>query len=213
LTGLAIDYAADPNILPEAYRQRDLAPRQRKPLAEFVFGGQWGTAIPVLAHGTTHRVPHTATIMKSGEGQTLAVVGDLYTFLATGEDTDGQYAMWDAAVLPNGGPPPHFHTREVEAFFVLEGQVNFQVSGEPHVAGPGTLLNVPTGIVHAFKNETQQRARMLIWVAPAGLEKMFEEIGQPMASQDAVPPPVTQADIDRILAVAPKYGIHIKLPT
>jgi hypothetical protein len=43
LTGLAIGYAADPNTLPETYRQRDLALRQRKPLAEFVFGGQWGT--------------------------------------------------------------------------------------------------------------------------------------------------------------------------
>ena len=42
LTGLAIGYAGDPSILPDAYRQRDLAPRQRKPLAEFVFGGQWG---------------------------------------------------------------------------------------------------------------------------------------------------------------------------
>ena len=42
LTGLAIGYAGDPNTLAEVYRQRDLAPRQRKPLAEFVFGGQWG---------------------------------------------------------------------------------------------------------------------------------------------------------------------------
>jgi nitroreductase len=44
LTGLAIGYAADPAILAEVYRQRDLAPRQRKALAEFVFGGEWGTA-------------------------------------------------------------------------------------------------------------------------------------------------------------------------
>ncbi len=48
LTGLAIGYVADPNVLPEAYRQRDLAPRQRKPLAEFVFGGQWGTASNIV---------------------------------------------------------------------------------------------------------------------------------------------------------------------
>ena len=48
LTGLAIGYVADPNTLPEAYRQRDLAPRQRKPLAEFVFGGQWGTASNIV---------------------------------------------------------------------------------------------------------------------------------------------------------------------
>ncbi len=49
LTGLAIGYATDPNTLPEKYRQRDLAPRQRKPLGEFVFGGQWGTASALVA--------------------------------------------------------------------------------------------------------------------------------------------------------------------
>src|SRR5262249_15160224 len=44
LTGLAIGYAADPSVLPENLRGRDLAPRTRRPLAEFVFGNQWGTA-------------------------------------------------------------------------------------------------------------------------------------------------------------------------
>jgi nitroreductase len=44
LTGLAIGYAADPMTLPENLRPRDLAPRPRKPLTEFVFGGDWGTA-------------------------------------------------------------------------------------------------------------------------------------------------------------------------
>jgi nitroreductase len=44
LTGLAIGYAADPNILPKRLRERDLTPRTRKPLSEFVFGGEWGAA-------------------------------------------------------------------------------------------------------------------------------------------------------------------------
>ncbi len=44
LTGLAIGYAADPNTLPEKFKERDLASRTRKPLAEFVFCGEWGTA-------------------------------------------------------------------------------------------------------------------------------------------------------------------------
>jgi nitroreductase len=43
LTGLAIGYAADPSGLPEKLKERDLAPRTRKPLAEFVFTGAWGT--------------------------------------------------------------------------------------------------------------------------------------------------------------------------
>lgn len=44
LTGIAIGYAAAPDALPEKYRERDLAARTRKPLAEFVFGGEWGAA-------------------------------------------------------------------------------------------------------------------------------------------------------------------------
>lgn len=44
VTGLALGYAAEPNTLPENYRERDLAPRSRKPLSEFVFGGEWRAA-------------------------------------------------------------------------------------------------------------------------------------------------------------------------
>lgn len=44
LTAIAIGYAADPATLPDQVRQRDLAPRTRKPLAEFVFAGTWGTS-------------------------------------------------------------------------------------------------------------------------------------------------------------------------
>jgi nitroreductase len=42
LTGLAIGHLAAPETLPEKIRPRDLAPRTRKPLAEFVFTGSWG---------------------------------------------------------------------------------------------------------------------------------------------------------------------------
>ena len=48
LTGLAIGYAADPSVLPENIRGRDLAKRTRRPLSEFVFGGQWGKASDVV---------------------------------------------------------------------------------------------------------------------------------------------------------------------
>jgi len=41
-----------------------------------------------------------AVIKKLGEGRTIAVVGDVYRFLATGEDTNGKYALWEAIVPP-----------------------------------------------------------------------------------------------------------------
>ena len=48
-TGLAIGYAGDPSGLAAPYRDRDLAPRSRKPLREFVFGGRWGMAAEVVS--------------------------------------------------------------------------------------------------------------------------------------------------------------------
>jgi mannose-6-phosphate isomerase-like protein (cupin superfamily) len=61
------------------------------------------------------------TIRTSTQGRTIAVVGDVYRFLATGEDTNGKYALFEAIVPPGGGPPPHVHSREEEGFYILEG--------------------------------------------------------------------------------------------
>ena len=47
-TAMAIGYKADPAKLPDALKERDLAPRQRKPLSEFVFTGQWGQPSPLV---------------------------------------------------------------------------------------------------------------------------------------------------------------------
>jgi len=47
-TAMAIGYKADPAKLPDALKERDLAPRQRKPLNEFVFTGQWGKPSPLV---------------------------------------------------------------------------------------------------------------------------------------------------------------------
>src|SRR6516164_9728374 len=117
-----------------------------------------------------------AVVRQPGAGRTVAVVGDVYRFLATGEDTGGKYALWEAVVPPGGGPPPHAHSREEEGFYVLEGEITFTVGGQRLVAGAGMFTNMPVGTPHSFKNESGQPAKMLISVAPAGLEQMFFEV-------------------------------------
>jgi nitroreductase len=44
VTGAAIGYPGSVDSLPHGLRDRELAARQRKPLDEFVFAGQWGHA-------------------------------------------------------------------------------------------------------------------------------------------------------------------------
>src|SRR6516225_2469151 len=146
------------------------------------------------------------------QGRTIAIVGDVYRFLATGEDTNGKYALWEAIVPPGGGPPPHVHSREEEGFYVLEGEITFTVNGEQVVAMAGTFANMPVGTPHSFKNESGKTARMLISVAPAGLEKMFFEFGVPLAEGATTALPPMKEEIEKLLAVAPKYGIEIRLP-
>lgn len=146
------------------------------------------------------------------QGRTVAVVGDVYRFLATGDDTNGKYALFEALVPPGGGPPPHVHTREEEGFYVLEGEVTFTINGERVVATPGMFANMPVGTPHTFKNESNAPARMLISVAPAGLERMFFEVGVPLAEGETTAPPPSKAEIEKLLALAPQYGIEIRLP-
>ena len=50
------------------------------------------------------------------------IVGDTYTILLSGADTDGHYCLTDMLVPPGGGPPPHRHDFE-ESFTILEGEV------------------------------------------------------------------------------------------
>jgi len=155
---------------------------------------------------------HPPTLRKPGEGRTIAVVGDVYRFLATAEDTNGKYALWEAIVPPGGGPPPHVHSREEEGFYILEGEITFQIGEERVIATAGMFANMPVGMPHSFKNESDRPARMLLSVAPAGLEQMFFEVGAvlPAGATSAGPP--TKHEIEKLLAVAPRYGIEIRLP-
>jgi len=152
------------------------------------------------------------TLRPPSEGRTIAIVGDVYRFLATGEDTDGKYALFEAIVGPGGGPPPHVHSREEEGFYILEGEIRFMIDGKPVVATAGMFANLPVGIPHSFKNETSRPAKMLILLAPAGLENMFFEIGMPVPQGATAVPPPTKEDMEKLLAVAPKYGVEIRLP-
>jgi quercetin dioxygenase-like cupin family protein len=153
-----------------------------------------------------------AVLRNPGEGRTIAVVGDVYRFLATGEDTNGKYALWEAVVPPGGGPPPHVHSREEEGFYVLEGKITLTISDKRHVASAGMFANMPVGTLHSFKNEGSRPAKMLISVAPAGLEQMFFEVGVPVPPGATTAAPPTKEEIERLLAAAPRYGIEIKLP-
>ncbi len=145
------------------------------------------------------------------EGKKLWVTDELMTFKVTGQDTGGKYALTDSMVPPQGGPPPHIHYREDEAFWVLEGELEILVGENRFKASAGSFVHLPKGVLHSYQNVGSGPARFLTLMVLAGLERFFEEVGK-LATDLSSAPPFEQEDLDKLLAVAPKYGVQIPPP-
>lgn len=145
-------------------------------------------------------------------GRVFSVVGDRYNFLVTGEESGGAFAMMEFLVPPRHGPPHHVHRREDEVFYVLEGEFEFTVAGQTVHATAGQTLYGKRDVPHTFKNTGDKPGRMLVIITPAGLEKFFAEVGLPLDSPQSAPVEPTPADIQRLLAAAPRYGLEILAP-
>src|SRR4029077_7743736 len=142
----------------------------------------------------------------------VAVVGDVYTILITGEQTAGRYALIDMFVPPGGGPPPHRHDCE-EMFHVLDGEVQVLFRGARSTARAGATVNIPANALHEFKNLADKPARLLCLVSPAGEEQFFLEIGDRVPTRTGPLPVLDEAArLERAVrakTLAPKYKNEI----
>ncbi|MBE7169030.1 MAG: cupin domain-containing protein [Williamsia sp.] len=148
------------------------------------------------------------------EGKNISVAGGTYRILVSGKDTGGAFATIDMLIPPGGGPGPHAHAAIEESFYVLEGEVEVKSEFGSYVATKGSFISIPKGgVVHGFKNKTGQVAHLLCTVVPAGLETFFEEIGQPVAFGQFLPPPaMDEATVKKLQALAEKHGQQVFPP-
>ncbi|MGA0557147.1 cupin domain-containing protein [Larkinella sp. VNQ87] len=158
-----------------------------------------------------HKKPLTVS---PEEGNSVSVAGSTYRILVRGKDTGNAFATIDMLVPPGGGPGPHAHADFEESFYVIDGEIEVKSEFGTYVATKGTFINIPKGgVVHGFKNKTQQTAHLLCTVVPAGLESFFEEIGQPVAAGQFLPPPqLDAATIKKLQAIAETYGQQVFPP-
>jgi quercetin dioxygenase-like cupin family protein len=139
--------------------------------------------------------------------------GWLLTFLATGEDTQGRFALIEAVTRKGNVPPPHIHHREDESFYILEGDMTASVGSQSIKGTPGTLVFMPRRVAHSFEIHSEL-LRMLILLTPAGLEGYFKECSVPAPAMTLPPPAdVPYSDILKLTAVSQRYGIESVSPT
>lgn len=152
-------------------------------------------------------------VVGAGEGPVYRVVADIVTFKAVAEDTGGAYSLFEDRTTPGMGTPPHLQRYEDESFVVLEGTYTFLVGDQRRVLHQGDYAFVPRGTVHAFTNTGDAPARLLIVVTPGGIhEQFFAEAGEPIADPANPPAPSGPPDVQRLIAIAAKYGIEILPP-
>lgn len=151
--------------------------------------------------------------LHANAGEAYWVMGDTFTYLVTGAESNGSYFTLIADVGPYGGPPPHIHHLEEEQFYVLEGELAFSVGDQTFQVKAGDFVHIPRETVHSFKNGGTP-SRLLATFSPAGIEGFFREVGERVKDRFASPPAVTEETAARLLAVeaAGWKGHHDTLP-
>ncbi len=122
----------------------------------------------------------TAAFRRLADVPTILTPGISMHLLATGDLTDEAFGLFERHMGPRaGGPEPHVHRTFSESFYVLDGTVRFY-DGEQWVeGGRGDFLHVPKGGIHAFKNDADADAAMLILFAPGSArERFFQEAAE-----------------------------------
>ena len=166
-----------------------------------------------LVNGAASAAERQVHYVPSGSGKTYRSPIDEVTFLITGEQTGGAFFMAAVSVVPGGGNPPHIHHREEECFYLQEGTLTIQVGGKTHTASAGDFIRLPRGVAHSFENTGKVDAKVLLVVAPAGLETFFEEAFYPVEDRSAAMPTMTGEFMARVLEAAPKCGLEFLPPT
>ncbi|MBA3367680.1 MAG: quercetin 2,3-dioxygenase [Geodermatophilaceae bacterium] len=148
--------------------------------------------------------------LAGGEGEGLWFFNGLMTVKAGGPDTRDAFTLIEAQLPPGFGAPPHIHHEEEEGFYVLEGEVAITCGDQSWTATPGVFALLPRGIPHSFQATGERTLKMLQITSPAQFERFAAEMGEP--AQTMTLPEPSEVDVDKLLRVAPQYGIEMLPP-
>ena len=146
-----------------------------------------------------------ATVIQSGEGRKMNVLGHTITVKLTQQETEGEYYVFEVITPPGHGIPPHVHKNEDEVIQVIEGEYEIMLGEQTLQARTGALIHFPRYIPHSFRNVAATAGKTLWTVVPgAKFEKFFEELG----SLPTDGPP----DMGKVVAIFNKYDMEVLPP-
>ena len=100
------------------------------------------------------------------------------TIVVSSADSADGVAIIEHHVPHGDGPPLHVHETEDEIFYILEGEVLFEVAGVPRTLRAGDAMNAPRGVPHRFRVVSKDGARFLTVTRGADFETMVRAVGR-----------------------------------
>jgi quercetin dioxygenase-like cupin family protein len=160
----------------------------------------------------TEQEPTLAPVaVRKDEGEARWWFGSLAEIKATAADTGGQMTIVEVTEPPGAEAPLHVHHRDDEGFWILEGDVTFEVGDKTIQASAGDYVFGPRHIPHRF-TVGDAGCRMLFILVPGGIEEVIRATSEPAASRTLPPPPdeePTAEEIERLKALVKEHGYEL----
>ncbi len=147
-----------------------------------------------------------AYTLADADGQAYWFAGTLMILKASGEQTEGRFALLDQWVPGGYAVPWHIHHHEDEAWYLLSGEATFYCGERRFAASAGSWIFLPKGVPHAF-TAGPSGGRLLTFSAPAAFADFVAAAGEP--APERVLPPAGPLDVERLAAIAARFGIEI----
>src|SRR5215210_872656 len=119
----------------------------------------------------------SAVIVRAAEREPLNILGMPLTMLCESRETGGAWSLFEEEVPLGMGPPPHRHDWD-EAYYILDGQIDFVIDGDRVTSSRGDFNYLPRGTIHGFKGASESPARVLIFALPAHGSEFFHELSE-----------------------------------
>jgi quercetin dioxygenase-like cupin family protein len=151
--------------------------------------------------------------VRKNEGEARWWFGALAEIKATAADTGGQMTIVEVTEHPGAEAPLHVHHRDDEGFWILEGEVTFEVGDKTIEASAGDYVFGPREIPHRF-TVGDRGCRMLFILVPGGIEDVIRATSEPAQSR-ALPPPSEEEpspeEIEGLKAIVSEHGYELLL--
>ena len=147
----------------------------------------------------------------SDEGEALWLLGGLYTFKATNDET-GLYTMVEVKGPEGFAIPVHYHEREEEGFYVARGEVTIFLGNQERTLAAGGFAMAPSGVRHTFRLETPDAVLLLLVSPGPAHESMFREMGVPAVARSIPEPSAIAPDPAELAKIAARHGTQIVGP-